>query len=163
MKTLLLMRHAKSSWKDADLDDHDRPLNKRGRQDAPRMGKLLREHNALPNLVLCSTARRARKTAAKVLLAAGSDAIIELRPELYEAAPAACMAVLNGAYHDAPCILLIGHNPCFEELLARLAGRHQPFPTAAIARIEFDLSSWRDLTLDTPGRLVNLWQPRDLD
>ena len=163
MKTLLLMRHAKSSWKDGDLADHDRPLNKRGRRDAPRMGRLLREKGAVPDLILSSTAKRARKTAAKVLLEMGGSAVIELRPELYDSDPAACVAVLNEAYRDNACIMLVGHNPCFEILLTALGRENHPLPTASIARLELPVESWRDLTLETQGRLTDIWQPRELD
>jgi phosphohistidine phosphatase len=161
MKTLLLMRHAKSSWKDAMLSDHDRPLNKRGKREAPHMGRLLRENGAVPDLIISSTAKRARKTAAKVLLEMGGDAVIELRRELYDATPAACVAVLNDVYRDDDCVLLVGHNPCFEELLAALTREHRPLATAAVARIELPLSSWRGLSLGTQGRLTDFWQPQE--
>ena len=72
MKTLLILRHAKSSWRDTSLDDHDRPLNERGRRDAPRRGQLLLEESLLPDLILCSTAARARRTAEIVVEASGA-------------------------------------------------------------------------------------------
>ena len=71
MKTLLMLRHAKSSWKDGSLSDHDRPLNERGKRDAPRMGQILKEQALVPELIISSTAKRARKTAAKMAEAAG--------------------------------------------------------------------------------------------
>lgn len=161
MKTLLLMRHAKSSWKNQALSDHDRPLNKRGKREAPYMGRLLREKDAVPDLIVSSTAKRARKTAAKVLLEMGGDAVIELHSELYDATPAACLAVLNGLYHDDDCVLLVGHNPCSEELLAALTRQTRALPTAAVARIELAITSWRDLTLQTQGKLTDVWQPQE--
>ena len=160
MKILLLMRHAKSSWKHETLADHDRPLNKRGKREAPEMGRLLREQGAVPDLIVSSTAKRARKTAAKVLQEMGGDAVIELRPELYDATPAACVAALNDLYHDAECVLIVGHNPCFEELLASLTCESRPLSTAAVARIELPISSWRALSLATKGRLTDFWEPQ---
>ena len=85
MKTLLLLRHAKSSWKDGDLDDHDRPLNKRGKRDAPRMGQLLRDQDLLPELILTSSARRCRKTAEHVIQSSGYRGETRITGELYEA------------------------------------------------------------------------------
>ena len=83
MKTLLVLRHAKSSWKEDRLPDRERPLNKRGREDAPKMGKLLRKHDLLPDLVLSSAAQRARLTAELVIEESGYDGEFELKEELY--------------------------------------------------------------------------------
>nr|NIL98123.1 hypothetical protein [Planctomycetales bacterium]NIP70269.1 hypothetical protein [Planctomycetales bacterium] len=85
MKTLLLLRHAKSSWDDSALDDHDRPLNKRGKRDAPRMGQLLVQQDLVPDCILTSTARRARKTAEAVAKACGGVVPLTEMPELYHA------------------------------------------------------------------------------
>src|SRR6187431_2275879 len=94
MKTLLLMRHAKSSWKDETLDDHDRPLNKRGKREAPQMGELLRDHQLVPDYILCSSARRARKTAESVAFAAGFRGETRITSELYMATPTRILEIL---------------------------------------------------------------------
>jgi phosphohistidine phosphatase len=83
MKTLLIMRHAKSSWKDPDLPDHDRPLNKRGKHDAPSMGKLLKDEDLIPDLIISSTAARAKKTAELVAKACKYKGEISLNQSLW--------------------------------------------------------------------------------
>src|SRR6266699_5476706 len=85
MKTLLLLRHAKSSWKNSDADDHERSLNKRGKKDAPRMGRLLRDENLLPDLIVSSSAKRCRKTLERVIQGSSYRGESRISGELYEA------------------------------------------------------------------------------
>src|SRR3954467_7006421 len=122
MKTLLLMRHAKSSWKDDSLDDHDRPLNKRGKRDAPRMGELLREQKLVPDYIVSSSARRARKTADAVALAAEFRGETRITGELYMVQPGKMLEVLSQTPEAYNSVLLIAHNPGAEELLEQLTG-----------------------------------------
>src|SRR4029450_11617432 len=95
MKTLLVLRHAKSSWNDPALDDHERPLNKRGRRDAPRMGELVREYGLIPDIVISSDAVRARLTAEAVAEAARYTGEIMLDQHLYMASPADILSLLR--------------------------------------------------------------------
>src|SRR5437763_250008 len=132
MKTLLLMRHAKSSWKDESLDDYDRPLNKRGKREAPRMGEFLREQNLVPDCIVASSARRAGKTAQCVALAAAFRGEIRLTGELYMASPRKVLEILAQTPETCNTLLLIGHNPGLEELLEQLTGQHRALPTAAV-------------------------------
>lgn len=162
MKTLLLMRHAKSSWKHETLSDHDRPLNKRGQKDAPRMGQLLAERNLVPDRILSSTALRARTTALVAAEQAAFSKTIELRPELYHADPETCIERLQELEDAAQRVLVVGHNPGLEELLEVLTGEEEHLPTAAIAQIELSIAHWRDLNKTTPGRLIELWRPKEL-
>ena len=106
MKTLLIMRHAKSSWKEQDLPDHDRPLNKRGKNDAPRMGKLLKDEDLVPDLIMSSTAVRAKKTAELVAKTCKYNGKIVLNHSLYGAEPAAYLKILGGLF-DQSCIIII--------------------------------------------------------
>ena len=164
MKTLLILRHAKSSWKHPDLDDIDRPLNKRGRQDAPRIGALLRELGLLPDLILSSPARRAHDTAQIVAdhCGYGRDEI-RFKSQLYLADTPAYIDVLSQLPPDAQTVLVVGHNPDLEILLEDLTGEHHPMPTAALAQIELPISSWAEFDPECEGKLVHLWQPRQLD
>ena len=163
MLSLLILRHAKSSWKHAGLADHDRPLNKRGLRDAPRMGRLLRDEGLLPDLIVSSTAVRALATAELAAQAAGCGADVLRDGRLYLAGPAAIAGVLAEAGGGAERLLVVGHNPGLEELLAALTGRAEPLPTAALAEVRLELTAWSALTAaDTRGRLVNLWRPREL-
>ncbi|MGI8978533.1 MAG: SixA phosphatase family protein [Pirellulaceae bacterium] len=163
MKTLLLMRHAKSSWKDESLDDHDRPLNKRGKRDAPRMGELLRDQQLVPDYVLCSSARRARKTAECVAFAAGVRGETRITSELYMAPPAKLLEVLAQTSESFNSVLLIAHNPSLEELFERLTGQSRAFSTAAIAHLQLSIDSWNAVTSNAPAALIDFWQPRSLD
>lgn len=162
MKTLLLMRHAKSSWKDADLDDHDRGLNSRGKADAPRMGELLKDERLVPDYLVCSSARRARKTADLVTLASGFRGECRVTGELYMAGPDKILEVIRQSADECQRLLVIGHNPGLEELLERHTGDYSPLPTAALAHLTTDVESWSALTSDSKLRLERIWQPREL-
>ena len=163
MKILLLMRHAKSSWDRASLADYDRPLNQRGKRDAPRMGQLVDQQDLVPDLIISSTAKRARKTAQKVAQACGYANAIEMAEELYHAAPEAWITTLHGVADHHTIVLGIGHNPGLEELVHRLTDRVETFPTAALAHVSLPIESWDHLTLQPTGTLVNLWRPRELE
>ena len=162
MKTLLVLRHAKSSWNDPALDDHERPLNKRGRQDGPRMGELMREHGLVPDVVISSDALRARLTAEAVAEAARYAGEILLDPHLYMAGPADILSLLRTVQENAETVMIVGHNPGFEELVEQLTGERQDLPTAALAQIVLPIDQWRDLTPSTRGSLLGHWQPKDL-
>ena len=162
MKTLLLLRHAKSTWKYPDLADHDRPLNKRGKQAAPRMGQLLKDENLLPDLILSSTAARAQTTARKVAQASGYLGDIHVTRELYEAAPETYLALLKNIADEYERVLMIGHNPGLEMLLEHLTQEAETLPTAALAVVELPIQHWQELTEDTSGKLAHLWRPREL-
>lgn len=163
MKMLLLLRHAKSSWKDDDLDDHDRPLNPRGKRDAPRMGQIMRDENLLPELILTSSAKRCRKTAEHVIAESGYRGETRITGELYEAGGDKLRQALANLPDPPDCVLLIAHNPGLEELLESLTGDCTPLTTAALAQIELPIARWQDLAKNTRGRLLNLWQPRELE
>jgi len=160
-KTLLIMRHAKSSWKDTDLDDHARPLNKRGQRDAPLMGALLRANGLSPDAILCSTARRARETAAAVAEAGGFGGEITFHAEFYAAPAEAYFGALQRLPAAVGVALLVAHNPGVEELLADLTGEDEPFTTGTVAQVSLPLADWAALSLATEGRLTNLWRPRE--
>ncbi len=163
MKTLLILRHAKSSWKNTGLADHERPLAKRGQRDAPRVGRLLRDENLTPDLILSSTARRALDTAQAVAEASKYEGEIESRSEFYLAGPEAYFRALRALSDNYECVMVIGHNPGLEELVEALTGEDEAMPTAALARVELTLRRWRDLSDETEGRLVNTWRARELE
>jgi len=161
MKTLLVLRHAKSSWSDPALDDHERPLNKRGRRDAPRMGALVREHGLIPDVVVSSDAVRARLTAEAVVEAARYEGEILLDQRLYAASPDDIISLLRTVREKAESVMIVGHNPGLEELVAQLSGEPQDLPTAALAQIVLPIDRWRDLTLSTRGVLSGHWRPEE--
>jgi phosphohistidine phosphatase len=162
MKRLLLLRHAKSSWNDAGLADFDRPLNERGLRAAPLMGRFMRERKLRPDLVLCSPAQRARQTAALLAEAAGLSAPLRYDGRIYEATAARLVEVLSQAEEEAREILLVGHNPGLEELLALLTGEARRMPTAALACIELDTDNWAKLAARS-GRLEWHVKPKELE
>ena len=164
MKTLLILRHAKSSWSDSALDDHDRPLNDRGERDAPRMGELLRQRRLTPDLIISSDAVRARMTAQAVAEAAGYAGEIRLEPLLYHAAPDDIVVVLRTVPEpNAATVMVVGHNPGLEALVGQLTGERHDLPTAALAQIDLPIDSWRDLDGSTRGTLVDVWRPKELE
>ena len=171
MLTLSLLRHAKSSWDDLDLDDFDRPLSKRGANAAPEMGRAMRELKLNPDLVLCSTAVRTRATVALVLLELGPPPP-EVRYEdgLYLASPTSILGQIRKTAKSVRNLLVVGHNPGMHALALELTGAAKredmaelatKFPTAALANMTFDLDSWRDVGAGL-GHLVVFMTPRNL-
>lgn len=162
MKTLLLLRHAKSDWGDSSLRDFDRPLSSRGERDAPRIGKALRKRAVEPDFILSSPAARARATVQAVKQAAKLDAEISFDDSVYGASSSELMKIIRSLPIESACTLMVGHNPGFEDVVDRLTGEHQRMPTAALACIEFDLDQWNNVE-NGRGRLVWLLTPKQLD
>jgi len=162
VKTLLILRHAKSSWKYEKLPDHERPLNRRGVADAPRMGQVLLEAGLTPDRIVSSTAVRAQSTARLVGEASGHEDGVELREGLYLSGPKAYLEALRQLPAEIDRAMIVGHNPDVEELVHLLTGRDEPMPTAALAHVELSINGWNELDEHVPGKLANLWRPRDL-
>lgn len=163
MKTLLLMRHAKSSWSDPDLADHERPLNARGRRDGPRMGRWLSDQGLTPDLVITSTAVRALETARNVSKAGGFAADLAEFSELYHADIADWTSVLQRLPNTVECVLGIGHNPGMEELVDSLHNGWERMPTAAIAWFELPINDWSEFTSCGNTTLRAVWRPKEIE
>lgn len=159
MKTLVLVRHAKSAWGDPALADHDRPLNERGRRDAPEMGRRLRERGTAPDVILSSTAVRARTTAEALAAALGVDrAALVLDERLYGSTPETILDVVAGLDDELTTAMVVAHDPGVSDLAYRLSGEIEHMPTCAVAEFRFAAWSWSalaeaepiDARLDTP-------------
>ena len=162
MKTLLIMRHAKSSWKHPELSDYDRPLNKRGKRDAPRMGKHLRQVDLIPDRILTSSAKRARKTASRVAKSCGYSGKVKKLEALYDTVPGVYFEILQALSDKYQRVMVVGHNPTMEQLVNHLTGEIKRMPTAALAYIGLPIQRWETLDPYTKGTLVNLWTPKTL-
>jgi len=170
MKTIYLLRHAKSSWEDGSLRDHDRPLNQRGRAAAPRVGTHMQGAGYLPDLVLCSTAARTRGTLDAVLSELEVESAIEFQEELYLAGASDMLDLVRSVPDTVESILLVGHNPGTGMLAATLSGdgpaesihlMSSKFPTAGLAIIELSVDRWKDVESGC-GTLKEFVRPRDL-
>ena len=162
MRTLYLLRHAKSSWKDDSLRDFDRPLKGRGREAAEQIGKVLGGEKLNTPLVISSPAVRARETTLIVLQSAGLTTEPRFDERIYEADVPALLEVVSSIPESAQTAMLVGHNPGFENLLSYLTSDDRHMPTCALARIEFaDAAGWRDVS-EHSGRLDWFVTPKDL-
>jgi phosphohistidine phosphatase len=171
MKTLVLMRHAKSAWDDADLPDTDRPLSPRGQKAAQRMGARLKKAGYRPDIVLCSTARRARETLELMADRLPKKAKVQHLTELYMAVPREMLNIVAKMPDSAETVMLIGHNPGMGSLVTWLAGEgdsellskiRRKFPTAGIAVVTFEVARWSEVTGEG-GVLAAFLRPRDAD
>ena len=161
MKTLLLLRHAKSSWKDPNARDFDRPLNQRGLKAAPAVGRLIRKRKLQLDLVLSSPAERARQTTQLVLEAASLKTELRYDERIYEASAARLFEVVSQIDDEADLVMLVGHNPGLEELLSALTGEALSFPTAALACIELNIEKWNKVRAGG-AQLEWLAKPKEL-
>jgi len=162
MKTLLILRHAKSSWDDRGLKDHDRPLNPRGARDAPRMGQHIVDEDLVPDRILTSSAVRAVSTAE---LAAGEfepDIDIEVTRELYLASPHTYVEVIEELGLEADCLMVVGHNPGISALVTVLTGECEEMTTATLAAVELDIGEWEEVGSAEQGSLIGFWRPKTL-
>ena len=165
MKTLLIMRHAKSSWKDLNLQDHDRPLNKRGKHDALLMGKLLRNQGTSLDLVVSSTALRAQTTANLFAKAFRYEGESVLEGSVYRAQPIDILNLLSKYSDKYGSILLVGHNPTVAGVIEMLtASPGITMATCTLAHLTLTIDSWAEINRKQPviGKLVNLWAPKEL-
>lgn len=145
MKTLLLVRHAKSSW-ETGVVDHDRPLNHRGRRDAPDMGRRLAARGVVPDVLLSSTAVRARTTAELIAGALGFGADrITTDERLYAASVDEVLSVIGELGDDVSCAIVVGHNPETTSLAQRFSEDVGELPTCAVAEFTFDIDAWDGL------------------
>lgn len=163
MKILLVLRHGKSSWANAGLADHDRPLNDRGNRDVPRIGRLLLEEGLTPDLIISSTAKRARKTASLVAKNCDYAREVEQSADLYLAGPSSYFDVLRNVDDGFETVLVVGHNPGLEDLVHQMGGEFRRMPTAALAHLEVEIDSWANLSSDAKCKLRNLWRPKELE
>jgi len=156
------LRHAKSSWKDKELADFERPLNSRGRKAAETMGAFLKQEKVSPDLILSSCAVRARETIDILLRSARAKADLRFDERIYEAPASRLLEVITEIDKGAQSVLIVGHNPGLEELVALLTGKVETMPTAALAKITFRTSNWANAG-ERPGDLEWLVRPKQLD
>jgi len=156
------MRHAKSSWKDSTLSDHQRPLNKRGRKAAPKMGHLLNQEDIIPDIILCSTAKRARETIDYLLESLEFEGQAQYYDDLYHADTQVYFDLLQTLPSDIRVAMIVGHNPTMSHFISVVCNQYDPMPTAAIAQIKFDIDDWSGVDYEAPCTLKNIWRPREL-
>ncbi|MGI8732603.1 MAG: SixA phosphatase family protein [Pyrinomonadaceae bacterium] len=161
MKTLYLMRHAKSSWKDKELADFDRPLNRRGKAAAELMGTVIQQRRLRVDLVLSSPAVRARQTTEIVMRSAKLRPEVRLDQRIYEAGPLQLLEVISDIENSVNNALLVGHNPGLTELLGILTTRSEYMATATLARINLETTKWSKIN-PCVGTLAWLVKPKDL-
>lgn len=161
MKTLYLVRHAKSSWEHTNLSDHDRPLNSRGERDAPHMGKRLQKRKPQPEVIISSSAMRAKTTAIILASAIGyptSD--ISINARLYGAEPEDVLSIIGNLDDTIDCAMLVGHNPTFTALVNALGHCDlDNMPTCGVAVLAFPTDAWVEIE-SVQGNLVEFDYPK---
>lgn len=162
MKNLLLLRHGKSSWKDEHLEDHERPLKKRGRKDTRRIAKELLKHDLMPDLILSSSATRTRETAEELQDALDYKKKIVYSDELYMGEPQDFIDLLSSLDNKYNTVMIVAHNPGLETYLQIIDGEIESLPTAGLGHLVLALDDWKEITLDTMGDLISFWSPKEL-
>ncbi|MEJ5314774.1 MULTISPECIES: histidine phosphatase family protein [Anaerolinea] len=162
MKTLLIMRHGKSSWKDPALPDRERPLAKKGIKASRRMGLFIQEKELIPQRILCSSARRSVQTAQLFCETCGCPDTVEVLDELYMAEAETYIRALQNLPDELERVMIIGHNPGLEFLLQMLSGELVSLPTSVIAHLTLPIQHWSELNEHTEGSLIEVWKPKEL-
>ena len=163
MKKLFIVRHAKSSWDYPELSDIDRPLNKRGKKNAPEMGRRLAKKGVIPGKLIASPAKRAAATAKRIARELGyPEDSIEKNGDLYHGTVDDIKSVIKSVSDSVDILMIFGHNPDLTTLTNRLSGSDiYNIPTCGVAEIEFDISSWGELEYKS-GSLVSFDYPKKL-
>ena len=171
MRRLLLLRHAKSSWSEPGASDHERPLNRRGQEAAPRIGAYLARHKLIPDRVLCSTARRTRETWELVAAEAPAVPPATFTERLYDASARALIEVFRHTEPEAASLLVVGHNPGLQDAATALIAAgdledrerlREKLPTCGLVVIDFAIADWSKLHTRS-GRLERFVVPRMLE
>lgn len=162
MKTLYLLRHAKSSWENINSADFDRPLNARGLQAAPLVGAHIFERRFTVDSIVSSPAKRAKQTAILIKKSARVQGEIKYDERIYEASPSRLLEVVSEIEDDERAILLVGHNPGLEGFIKTLTGKIVAMPTAALAVIDLNVEKWSEIVSGC-GVVRELIRPKSLD
>ena len=144
MKKLFIVRHAKSSWDSLELDDYDRPLNKRGKKNAPEMGMRLAKRLVKPDMIITSSAKRAAATARRIAEEISFPVKnINKESQFYHGSVGDMISIMQGVSSDVNTLMVFGHNPTLTDLTNYLSGSDiYNIPTCGVAEMEFDVSSW---------------------
>ena len=161
MRHLMILRHAKSSWADETMRDHERPLNKRGRHAAGAMGRFMAEEHLLPDFIISSDSTRTRETVGLWSEGAAWDGDVDFRPELYHASAGTLLEAARTAPETSNRIMLVAHNPGIEELVSRAAGRLVDMPTGTLAGFVLAGDSWSDVQVEALSLAIHQ-RPREL-
>jgi phosphohistidine phosphatase len=145
------------------LSDHDRPLNNRGKLDAPRIGRKLLKEGLIPQLIISSSAVRAYSTAQKVAKACAYHGEIIVDSSLYASGYPKYLNALKNQNDNYDMIMLVGHNPHSEQLLEILTGKMINMPTCSVACVRLNIRTWKDVNAQTKGELVIIWRPKELN
>lgn len=159
MKKLFIIRHAKSSWKDLSLDDFDRPLNKRGKLNAPLMGGRLKDKNILPDIIISSPALRAKTTAITIAKEVNYSKDILYKEDMYESDDYTIHNILRSVDNENNIIFLFGHNPGLNMLAENYVNFNENIPTCGIVEIEFDCNVWSEISSEN-AKLISFDYPK---
>ncbi len=162
MKTLFVLRHAKSSWENTNLSDFARSLNERGLKAAPLMGRFIYKNHLQPELILSSPAERAKQTAILIKENAQIGGEIRYDERIYEASPSRLLEIVSEQNDEIESVMLVGHNPGLEGLLKILTDETQTMPTAALAVIDLKIGKWSEIT-SSKGNLRTLIRPKEIN
>lgn len=162
MKTIFLVRHAKSSWESPALEDFDRPLNRRGKQDAPKMGGRLKDKNIMPDLLISSPAKRTLKTARKMAKAMGyPKKKISFIDSLYHASSREFFLVIQGISSSVDTLMVVGHNPGLTDFANAICERGiDNIVTAGIYAVQLSVDDWKEIKNGSKGRLLFYEYPK---
>ena len=158
-KTLLLMRHGKSSWKDKKIPDHERPLKKRGKAASAEIGKILRENELIPQAILSSPALRASETAEIVAKESGFPGKVTFIDSFYMAEPDVYIDYLKGLDDSLERVMIVSHNPGLEAFMQLLDGRLEALPTGSMVYLCLNINHWSNLSFETDAEMIGFWDP----
>ena len=158
-KTLLLMRHGKSSWKDKKIPDYERPLKKRGKAAAVEIGNILRENELIPQAILSSPALRASETAEIVAKESGFPGKVTFIDSFYMAEPDVYIDYLKSLDDSLERVMIVSHNPGLEAFMQLLDGRLEALPTGSMVYLCLNINHWSDLSFETDAELIGFWDP----
>jgi len=160
MKTLFVLRHAKSSWDNPDAADFDRQLNEQGLKTVPVMGETMYRNQFQPAAIISSPAKRAKQTAVLIREMAQLTSGIDYDERIYEASPHRLLNVISEIAEKNESAMLVGHNPGLEGLIKILTGEVQSLPTAALAVVDLNAENWKEITAES-GKLRAVYTPKD--
>lgn len=164
-KILLILRHAKSGWKNKKVDDHDRPLNKRGKKEAVKMGEHLKNMNLMPDTIITSSALRAIETTTLLCRQSGYNGLVEVNFSFYEGNTTTYIQSISNSREDKDRLLIVGHNPTLEQLISLLTNKTVRLPTCTLVQIKLNVPNWNKIIHHSGSKpeIVNIWRPKKVE